>query len=119
MERLLRNATTVRVEVKPGKKFVRVRDSTWGRFGIQARARANTHGDSFHEVEKLPPADLSLFVRPQKQRLPFTSAPMIFSLPAAFRRAPVQCRILSIKILDLLLANKSKLVVKDGPCFIV
>jgi len=44
---------------------------------------------------------------------------MTFPLPAAFRRAPVQRRILSIKILDLLVPDEGKLAVETRPCFIV
>src|SRR2546430_5284646 len=119
MECLLRNAPSVCVEVKPGKKFARVRDSTRRCFRIQARAHAEACANRFHEVEKLSPTNLSLFIWTEKQRLPFAHAPVTFALPAAFRRAPIQCRILSIKLLNLLVPDEGKLVVECWPCFIV
>ena len=62
VECLLRNATTICVEVQPGEKFVRVRYSIRCCFGIQTRACADGCGDRFDQVEELAATDLSLFI---------------------------------------------------------
>jgi hypothetical protein len=60
-----------------------------------------------------------LFVAPEQERFAFAHAPMTFALPAALRCAAVQCLVLAIELVDLLVANKSKLVVQRRPRFIV
>src|SRR6266480_1275826 len=107
------------VEVKPGKKFARIRDSTRRCFGIKARTGGDACANRFDQVEKLPPMDLSLFVATEQKRFAFAHAPMTFALPAAFRCAAVQRLVLAIEVVDLLVANKSKLVVERRPRFIV
>src|SRR5213078_18877 len=107
------------IEVKPGKEFAWIRDPTRQCFGIEARTGGDACANRFHQVEKLPPTDLSLFVGSQQQRFAVAQAAMTFALPAALRCAAVQCFVLAIELVDLLLANKSKLVVKRQPCFIV
>src|SRR6266496_6849838 len=100
------------IKVKPGKEFARIRDSTRQCFGIKARAGGDACASRFHQVEKLPPTDLSLFVASQQKRFAFAHAPMTFALPAAFRCAAVQRLVLAIEVVDLLVANKSKPVVQ-------
>src|SRR5204862_4619172 len=107
------------IEVKPGKKLARIRDPSRQCLGIEARAGGDACANRFHQVEKLPPTDLSLFVAPEQQRFAFAHAPMPFALPAALRCAAVQRLVLAIELVDPLLANKSKLVVQRRPGFIV
>src|SRR5436305_7010229 len=107
------------IDVKPGKEFARIRDPTRQCFGIEARAGSDACANRFHQVEKLPPADLSLFVASQQECFAVAHAPMTFALPAALRCAAVQCLVLAIELVDLLVANKSKLVVERRPRFIV
>src|SRR4029453_18909450 len=107
------------IEVNPGKKFAWVGDSTRQCFGIKARAGGDACASRFHQVEKLPPTDLSLFVAPEQERFAFAHAPMTFALPAAFRCAAVQRLVLAIELIDLLIANKSELVAHRRPRFIV
>src|SRR4029450_168327 len=97
------------IEVKPGKEFARIRDSTRQCFGIKARAGGDACANRFHQVEKLAPPNLSLFVASQQERFAFAHAPMTFALPAALRRAAVQRLVLAIELVDLLVANKGKL----------
>jgi len=84
MECLLRNAATVCVEVKPGEKFARVRDPARRCFGIKARAGGDACANRFHQVEQLPPLDLSLFFAAEQECFAFAHAPMTFALPATF-----------------------------------
>src|SRR5881396_3044808 len=63
--------------------------------------------------------NLSLFVATEHERFAFAYAPMPFALPAAFRCAAIQRLVLAIELVDLLIANKSKLVVQRRPRFIV
>src|SRR5260370_34022662 len=107
------------VEVKPGKKFARIRDSTRRCFGIKARGGGDACSNRFHQVEKLAPMNLSLFVATEQERFAFADAPMPFALPAAFRCAAVQRLVLAIELVDLLIANKSKLVVQRCPRLLV
>src|SRR5438552_16510184 len=107
------------IEVKPGKEFAWIRDPTRQCFGIEARTGGDACANRFHQVEKLPPTDLSLFVGSQQQCFAVAQAAMTFALPAALRCAAVQCFVLAIELVDLLVANKSKLGVRRRPCFIV
>src|SRR4030095_1402633 len=107
------------IEVKPGKEFARIRDSTRQRFGIKTRAGGDACANRFHQVEKLPSTDPSLFVASEQERFAVAHAPMTFALPAALRCAAVQRLVLAIELIDLLVANKGKLVVQRRPRFIV
>src|SRR5436190_4873084 len=107
------------IEVKPGKEFAWVRDPTRQCFGIEARTGSDACANRFHQVEKLPPTDLSFFVASQQQRFAVAHAPMTFALPAALRCAAVQFLVLAIELVDLLVTNKSRLVVERPPRFIV
>src|SRR5438034_11105549 len=98
------------IEVKPGKEFAWIRDPTRQCFGIEARTGGDACANRFHQVEKLPPTDLSLFVASQQQRLAVAHAPMTFALPAALRCASVQFFGLSIELVDLVCDNNCMLV---------
>src|SRR5206468_13010302 len=98
------------IEVKPGKKLARIRDPTRQCLGIEACTGGDACANGFHQVEKLPPTDLSLFVASQQERFAISHAPVTFTLPAALRCAAVQRFVLAIELVDLLVANKSKLV---------
>src|SRR5437588_11802570 len=107
------------IEVNPGKEFPRIRRPTRQCFGMEACGAGEACATRFHQVEKLSPADLSLFVASQQECFAVAHAPMTFALPAALRCAAVQCLVLAIELVDLLVANKSKLVVERRPRFIV
>src|ERR1700730_14614189 len=107
------------IEVKPGKEFARIRDPTRQCFGIEARTGGDACANRFHQVEKLPPTDLSLFVASQQERFAFAYAPMPFALPAALRCAAVQRLVLAIELVDVLVANKSSRGVERRPLFMV
>src|SRR5206468_8369588 len=107
------------VKVKPGKEFARIRDSTRRCLGIKARGGGDACSNRFHQVEKLAPMNLSLFVATEQERFAFAYAPMPFAVPAAFRCTAIQRLVLAIELVDLLIANKSKLVVQRRPHFIV
>src|SRR2546423_10362497 len=98
------------IEVKPGKEFARIRDPTRQCFGIEARAGGDACANRFHQVEKLSPADLSLFVASQQECFAVAHAPMTFALPAALRCAAVQCLVLAIGVVDPHVRDNSKSV---------
>src|SRR5437773_12268491 len=97
------------VEVKPGKKFARIRDSTRRCFGIKARTGGDARANRFDQVETLPPMDLSLFVATEQGRFAFPHAPMTVALPAAFRCAAVRRLVLAMWRGDALLADQGQL----------
>src|SRR5215831_9684528 len=116
---LLRDTTAMCVEVNPGKEFSRVSNSTRCCFGIKIGGRTDAGRGRSNKVEKLPSTYLSLFVAPKQQSLAVAHGPVTLTLPAAFRRAPVQRFVLAIALIDLLIANERKLVVECRPRLIV